>query len=712
MTSTAEPLPVTCISSEEISVLDEKQHIILHNNYQTIRFNLRKALTSNSFTRLWFILKFFTKNGSHPEPDTFDLIADCLQRNGRTAEAIKFREAASKLRGDSLYYSEGNADPIERLANAIGSTEGDYDLITTDIRSEPRFGDPDFKKMVLSDGKCSHHIVISLRIPLEVCPDLSLGVDEVCTEASELCDERARPEEIEAKVLRLKRVSAFRALRKLQDLVNEAREKRLTRDDSDDEFNDGLSAEKKLFDLVMNPEGTLELFLSPHRSAPKYEIVSNDEEIMEFKCFVRLDISEWISVELDEVIAGSARRKYPVRMPPDLRKQRLARVKSLAAEHVMEKINNTSLIIRTHAQQTLRREVKKLITHFRVLNGTPLYPSTFDRVSELACSGRGADMFGYKLNVFGSMPTELALDGSDLDMNITLPPEKYLRTPEDDEDENEGKAKHYMKKKDEAGAGDEYPRDVAKNVLIHLKPFIARGGMTNVQCITSARVPLLKFTDPQTNIDVDLTVSNLDGALQSRLLRHHLRVDSRIWELAVIVRFWAKQRNVSGLTAGFINPLGWTVMVIYFMQHIAFPPIGKLFKVQKSNSTKAAREDCIEKVKWQSSSMDGVNRKDIDQLVKQFFREFSSFPFDKKVISLNTQNPREKSDYAQNSELGRACPITIEQPLLRNRNIVGYVSESCMKETKNQMVSTLFRMENIGTDVACFSLKSMDRADP
>lgn len=693
------PTEMSPVPNNEVLVLDEEQHVVLHNNYQNIRTKLRLALANNKFTRLPFILKFFTKQENSPEPDTLDLLADCIEKSGgATEKSAEFRDTASKLRGDSRYYTEGDGDPIESLKNAIGSTDGDYDLITTDIGSEPRFGVPYFKKMVLSDGKCCNHLVINLRIQLEVCPDLSLGVDEICTEASELCDEAAGPKEKEPKEQRLKRVSAFRGFRKLRELVKQAQENRVSHQSSDDELFDGLSAQKKLFDLVMNPEGTHELFLSPQKSPPKYEIVSHEDGTVGFNCTVRLDISRWISVPLDNVFTGNASRKYPVKMRAEVRRQRIAKVRSLAAKQVLEKIENTSQIIRTHAQRTLKRTVKRLLNDFRNLNGHPIYPSTFSRVADLICSKRGGDMFGYKLNVFGSMPTELALDGSDLDMNITLPIEKYLKSPDDEDKNGEGKP----------GGGDVYPKDVAKSVLMNLRACISRGGMSNVQCITSARVPLLKFTDPETNIDVDLTVSNLDGALQSRLLRAHLRVDPRIWELAVLVRYWAKRRNVSGLTAGFINPLGWTVMVIYFMQHIAFPSIGTLFHVHNSESTKAARESVIERVRWDSSTMDGVNTLETYQLLKLFFREFSDFPFGERVISLNAQIPKEKKAYAQNSELGRACPITIEQPLLKNRNIVGYVSESCMKETKNQMRSASFRMENVGREDVCFT----ERIDP
>ncbi len=95
-----------------------------------------------------------------------------------------------------------------------------------------------------------------------------------------------------SKFQRLKHGSAFRALQQLQYHVNEAFQRCLTRVDAHCEFSDGLSDDKKLFHPVMNPVGPFEVFLSPNRSRPKHEILLK-EGVMEYKYFVRLDLSEY-----------------------------------------------------------------------------------------------------------------------------------------------------------------------------------------------------------------------------------------------------------------------------------------------------------------------------------------------------------------------------------------------------------------------------------
>ncbi len=139
-----------------------------------------------------FMAKHFDKVNSHLEPDTIDLLADFVQRNGQKSEAGKYHEAAAKLCGDSLYCIESDAYPVERFKNVIDNMKDSHDLITTDIRSELHFCKHYFQETASSNSKCAHHAVISLRTLLAIAPEPSLSVDEVYTQGRKLCDKCAR----------------------------------------------------------------------------------------------------------------------------------------------------------------------------------------------------------------------------------------------------------------------------------------------------------------------------------------------------------------------------------------------------------------------------------------------------------------------------------------------------------------------------------------
>ena len=189
---------------------------------------------------------------------------------------------------------------------------------------------------------------------------------------------------------------------------------------------------------------------------------------------------------------------------------------------------------------------------------------------------------------------------------------------------------------------------------------------------------MLRYWDPVSRMNVDVTIISDTSILLCRLLRKHLMSDSRVWELAMMVKYWAKRRKISGTPEGFINPMGWTIMVIFFLQHIASPRIGSLFRVKKGTNK---NYESIVKVPWASCQKLGFSHESTSDLLIKFFDFFAnSFEFDKTAISLGTQHMTQFSNTG-----GHSAPIFIEQPLIRGVNLVSYISASSVQLTKIEL---------------------------
>lgn len=66
-------------------------------------------------------------------------------------------------------------------------------------------------------------------------------------------------------------------------------------------------------------------------------------------------------------------------------------------------------------------------------------------------------------------------------------------------------------------------------------------GMKKVVCIP-AKVPIVKFWDPELSLACDLNVNNTLALENTRMIRTYVQIDARVRPLAMIIKYWAKRR--------------------------------------------------------------------------------------------------------------------------------------------------------------------------
>ena len=133
---------------------------------------------------------------------------------------------------------------------------------------------------------------------------------------------------------------------------------------------------------------------------------------------------------------------------------------------------------------------------------------------------------GSKLSTFGSAESGLSLKGGDFDLCLQIP------------DANE------------------------KKILKKIGGMLRGQGMEDVQIITGAKVPIVKFVDPRSGLHVDISINNTLALHNTRLLSSYANADSRVKELAICVKHWALHRNVSDSVNGTLSSYAWSILVI------------------------------------------------------------------------------------------------------------------------------------------------------
>ncbi|CAK0789625.1 unnamed protein product, partial [Prorocentrum cordatum] len=106
------------------------------------------------------------------------------------------------------------------------------------------------------------------------------------------------------------------------------------------------------------------------------------------------------------------------------------------------------------------------------------------------------------------------------------------------------------------------------------------------EVVLRARVPILRLV--RGSLDVDLSVHNATPLRNTRLLRAYASIDARVSSLGLAVKLWAREHHLCGAHAGHLSSYALTLMVVYFLQVAADPPLPSL---QRGGELDAAFED-------------------------------------------------------------------------------------------------------------------------
>ena len=66
--------------------------------------------------------------------------------------------------------------------------------------------------------------------------------------------------------------------------------------------------------------------------------------------------------------------------------------------------------------------------------------------------------------------------------------------------------------------------------------------MERVTCVPHAKVPIVKFWDPELELACDMNVNNTLALENTRMIRTYVEIDERVRPLAMIIKHWTRRR--------------------------------------------------------------------------------------------------------------------------------------------------------------------------
>ncbi|KNC99965.1 uncharacterized protein SPPG_05340 [Spizellomyces punctatus DAOM BR117] len=144
-----------------------------------------------------------------------------------------------------------------------------------------------------------------------------------------------------------------------------------------------------------------------------------------------------------------------------------------------------------------------------------------------------------RAQLFGSSVNNLGFASSDVDVTLELP------------------ASH-----------DFDPKQLKEwTSMYRLARVLRRNGMQQVVPVQGARVPICKFYDPKSELHCDINFGNVLGVHNSRLLKTYTEIDPRVKPLIMLVKLWAKNRDVNDSADGAtISSYAYSLMILNYLQ--------------------------------------------------------------------------------------------------------------------------------------------------
>jgi len=215
------------------------------------------------------------------------------------------------------------------------------------------------------------------------------------------------------------------------------------------------------------------------------------------------------------------------------------------------------------------------------------------------------------LHLFGSSANEFGFNNADIDISLII---------------------------DESKSGQE------RNVVQTLGELLKKKQMRNVKTLPRARVPIVKFSDPTSNISCDICINNLLALQNTQLLADYSRIDPRVQPLGIVIKYWAKRRQINEPYQGTLSSYAYILMVLNFLQQRKPPIIPCLQQYHDPDDPLPLQRveldgfDCYYYKKIDRLKDFGKeNKETLGELLFGFFKWIScEFDWDNMVLSVRT----------------------------------------------------------------------------
>lgn len=236
-------------------------------------------------------------------------------------------------------------------------------------------------------------------------------------------------------------------------------------------------------------------------------------------------------------------------------------------------------------------------------------------------------------------------------------------------------------------------------------------GFENVTKIFQASIPLVKFMDKKSGIEVDFCIANQLGVRNSLLLDTYCRYDERVIQVGRLVKDWAKRHELVGTADGCLNSYAYMLLVIHYMQSLQPPVVPNLQVLAKDGgeSVPVVDNKWGTQDRWETKFMEDFgslppswNKQGVGELLIGFF-SFYSYVFDwrQHAVCMRLNRPGIAIDKFSLATATHAEQWYIEDPFDLKHNLAARCTEAGRRRILVEMQKASDALMSGSWDLAC-----------
>jgi len=261
----------------------------------------------------------------------------------------------------------------------------------------------------------------------------------------------------------------------------------------------------------------------------------------------------------------------------------------------------------------------------------------------------------------------------------------------------------------------DHPEKCGINRMRKIASVLRKAKMKNIIPIQQARMPICKFTDPETGFNCDLSVNNCMPLYNSKLIYCYINLDPRVHDIIRIIKKWSKIKNINDSKSGTFCSYAYVLLCIAFFQYIQ-PPVLPNLQDPKSFPKEASK---FLRKKEVEVSCKLLNKKELQnktfkqkieyfyppEKMKEFFKSENTMSTSELLIELfkfyGTEYRYEKivcsisspHGFCKRNNKNKFNEFAIQDPFIQKRDIVS----NCSKDNKKHIINEFQKAYNILT---------------
>jgi len=207
---------------------------------------------------------------------------------------------------------------------------------------------------------------------------------------------------------------------------------------------------------------------------------------------------------------------------------------------------------------------------------------------------------GVRVAPFGSYVSAFHSAGSDIDISLQID----KNGPWYDERE-EAQARRSQRGGVRARRQQRQGRTKRAQLLRKVASELRYRNYHDVNLISKARVPLIKFKDPHTGVACDVCIEN-DGVYKSAVLGVVADIDQRYRDLVFLIKLWAKHYDVNNAMDGSFNSYSLCLLCMHHLQRRPVPilPPTMLLTLPRPDLVESEKRELEEHLKSDDDQFD------------------------------------------------------------------------------------------------------------